>query len=125
MKTFVKLGVAALAATLAAGTAFAATAPTDKAPATRAHHHADAKVAHRSAHKHHVAHQHKVAHQHMAAGKIQRMNGKTHTVTVNHRVYQLSPKVASSSLKRGDKVRIIYTKSKSHRVIEKISPVSA
>ncbi|HPG89110.1 MAG TPA: DUF1344 domain-containing protein [Hyphomicrobium sp.] len=109
MNSFLKLSVVALAASVAAGSAMAATAQKPVAPAH------SAKV--------HHAHAAKI--QHRTVGKIARINAKHNTLTINHRVYRMTPQLASASLKAGQKVQITYTKGRGHRMIEKISPVSA
>lgn len=149
MKTLLKFGVAALAASLVAGSAMAATATPIKHPAAHSHHrqHHAGKLAHKHA-KHHarVAHMRrhhgKVAGMSaaiakpaavkmasakplQAAGKIQRVNAKHNTLTINHRVYRLAPQLTLSSFKPGQKVQIVYRKGHGHRMVEKISAVSA
>lgn len=109
MKSIMKAGAVALAASLFALPAMAATAQHATAPHARAAHH---KI-------------HMASAQHHAAGKIQRINAKTNTLTINHRVYRLAPQFASASFKPGQKVQIVYKRDRGHRLVEKISAVSA
>lgn len=125
MKSILKAGAVALAASLFALPAMAANAqhaPVHHAkPAHHkmaAHHKAHVASAHRHIAQRHVAQRH-------AAGKIERINAKHNTLTINHRVYRLAPRFASASFKQGQKVQIVYKKDRGHRLVEKISAVSA
>lgn len=99
MRSMIKLSAIALTACVAALPAMAAGAPHAKP------HHAPV--------------------QHQAFGKIERINSKHNTLTINHRVYRLAPQFVSTSFKSGQKVQITYRKGRGHRMVEKISAVSA
>ena len=62
---------------------------------------------------------------HQAVGKIEHLNPRGHTLTVNHEVYRYNPRLASGPLKRGEWVHITYRVGHGHRIVEKIKPVSA
>lgn len=120
MTSFLKAGALALAASLVALPALAASTPHAASHHHKAHH---AKMHHARSHHAHMAHvklHHAKAH-HRVAGKIERINAKHNTLTINHRVYRLAPHLASTSFKPGQKVQIEYKKGRGHRLVEKIT----
>lgn len=119
MKSILKLGAIAIAASLAAVPVMAASAQHAKPHHAKSVHTKSVHAKSVHAQARHAAAQYRVA------GKIERFNAKHRTLTINHRVYRLAPRLASSSFRPGQKVHIVYKKGFGHRIVEKISPVQA
>jgi hypothetical protein len=62
---------------------------------------------------------------HEAVGRIERINAKSHHLTVNHRVYHYTSQAEAQNLKPGGRVRVQYRWRYGHRVAEKILPAPA
>lgn len=59
---------------------------------------------------------------HEVNGKIERINAKVHSITVNHRAYRYDAKTALPAFKVGEAVRFEWKKVDHHRMIEKLLP---
>lgn len=61
---------------------------------------------------------------HEISGKIERINAKEHSLTVNHRSYRYGPAMESATFKAGDTVHFSWKKEHHHRMIEKFLPLA-
>lgn len=61
---------------------------------------------------------------HEATGRVDRVNPRAQHITIGHQTYRYDPRIMSLSVKRGERVHVVYRNAHGHRYAIQILPAA-